>query len=385
MTNKSQMRKFLWAKFIKLPFIKKGRHGREEDDHQNSLMSTSNVNEEYKQAFRTKSYIEIREKVQCQLEISCDLHQEQYIATSSSSSSSPNNVQYDLNLCEFLLHEPHDQESLISSNLHEFLVNYFEISHEISRICETLLTDIHRVRDDHRSMRNVITSIQRVPSGHENLASSNLHKNPFSKTALPQKFQELHNSHILLLHDLTSHCKKKKTKRQKRVNKFFKRAVVGYILMGFGALAAALLVLMTMHCMVGFVAAPILGIWALGRFMKKRARRKRDRKRLNKGLVAKLDTAARGVFIIMNDFETMGPIVKRLHDEMEHGRFVADIIRVRKLGENHEMLKEIVVREFHMHDSCLMEQLDELEKQIYLCFLDINRSRRLLVREMVKY
>ncbi|KAL6504773.1 hypothetical protein OROHE_023531 [Orobanche hederae] len=380
MTKKSQMRKFLWAKLIKLPFIKQGRHGREEDDHQNSLMSTSNVNEEYKQAFRTKSYIEIRDKVQCQLEISCDLDQEQYIANSSSSSSSPNNVQYDLNLCEFLL-EPH-QQSLISSNLHEFLVNYFEISHEISRTCETLLTDIHRVRDDHRSMRNVIASIQRVPAKHENLAPSNLHKNPFSKTALPQNFQKLHNSHILLLHDLTSHCKKK-TKRQKKLNKFFKRAVVGYMVMGFGALAIALLVLMTMHCMVGLVAAPILGMWALGRFMKKRARRKRDRKWLNEGLVAKLDTAARGVFIIMNDFETMGPIVKRLHDEMEHGRFVADIIRVKRLGEN-EMLKE-VVREFQMHDSCLMEQLDELEKQIYLCFLDINRSRRLLVREMVKY
>ncbi|KAL0438383.1 UNVERIFIED_CONTAM: hypothetical protein Slati_2321300 [Sesamum latifolium] len=98
------------------------------------------------------------------------------------------------------------------------------------------------------------------------------------------------------------------------------------------------------------------------------------------GLGAQLDLAARGVYILVNDFDTMSRLVQRLHDEMEHRKFVADIC-VRK-GKN-EMLKE-VVKEFQMHETWFMEQLEELEKQIYLCFLDINRSRRLVVEQMVK-
>ncbi|KAL0391871.1 UNVERIFIED_CONTAM: hypothetical protein Sradi_2409900 [Sesamum radiatum] len=85
---------------------------------------------------------------------------------------------------------------------------------------------------------------------------------------------------------------------------------------------------------------------------------------------------------MMNDFDTMSRLVRRLHDEMEHRKFVAEIC-VRK-GKN-EMLKEVIEREFQMHERCFLEQLEELEKQICLCFLDINRSRRLLVREMVKW
>ncbi|KAL0432329.1 UNVERIFIED_CONTAM: hypothetical protein Slati_2567200 [Sesamum latifolium] len=64
----SQIRKTLCSKLvIKSPLPKQGRHGKE--DVVNSLMRKPNVNEEYKEAFRTKSYIEICNKVQDQLEI----------------------------------------------------------------------------------------------------------------------------------------------------------------------------------------------------------------------------------------------------------------------------------------------------------------------------
>ncbi|KAK6115716.1 hypothetical protein DH2020_007985 [Rehmannia glutinosa] len=358
-----------------------GRHGKEED--KNRLMrSTSNVNKEYKEAFRTNSYIEIRNKVECQLlEINCGLALGQ---SAASSSFSPSNIEY-LHLSEYLI-DP-NQETLTSSNIHQFFVNYFEISLEASRICESLLTNIYQVRDSHRSIRKAISLIQRAPDCgnwtydqykkvYKNLASFALRRNPFSKMD-PNKFHELHNGHVLLLHDLTSQCKK--TKRKTKLIKVFKSVLTCFVLVGFGALVIALLFL-GMHCMVGLLAAPGIAIWALAHF-KKRAQRKSKYGKLPDGSVAMLDVAARGAFIMINDFDTVSRIVKRLHDEMEHRKFVADIC-VRNKGKN-EMLKE-VVKEFQMHESCFLEELEELEKQIYLCFLDINRSRRLLVKEMVK-
>ncbi|KAI3460426.1 hypothetical protein Pfo_017089 [Paulownia fortunei] len=376
------MRKMLWSK-LKLSFSKEGRRRKEED--MNSLTSKSNVSEEYKEAFRTKSYIEMCSKVQGQLEIRTDVDGGQSVSSSSSSSSSSpssHSIQY-VHLSEYLF-EPH-QETLTSipdsSNLHQFLANYFEISLEACTICESLLTNIHQVRNDHRAIKNVITLIQRVPDTanwthdqhhavYKNLASFALRRNPFS-TMSPQKFHELHDSHLILLHELTSQCRK--TKRRTQLIRLIKRAMASFLVMGCGALAIALLVL-AMHCMVGLVAAPGLVIWSLGHFMKRKCN-----ETWLEGLVAKLDIAARGVYIMINDFATMSRIVKRLHNEMEHRKFVAEIC-VRK-GKN-EMLKE-VVKEFQMYESCFLEQLEELEKQIYLCFLDIYRSRRLLVREMV--
>ncbi|KAK6131021.1 hypothetical protein DH2020_035240 [Rehmannia glutinosa] len=348
------------------------------------MRSTSNVNKEYKEAFMTNSYIEIRNKVECQLlEIKCGLALGQ---SAASSSFSPSNIEY-LHLSEYLI-DP-NSETLTSSNLHQFFVNYFEISLEASRICESLLTNIYQVRDSHRSIRKAISLIQRAPDCgnwtydqykkvYKNLASFALRrKNPFSKMD-PNKFHELHNRHVLLLHDLTSQCKK--TKRKTKLVKVFKRVLTGFVVVGSGALVIALLFL-GMYCMVGLLAAPGLAIWALAH-SKKWAERKSMYGKWPDGSVAlMLDVAARGVFIMRNDFDTVSRIVKRLHDEMEHRKFVADIC-VRNKGKN-EMLKE-VVKEFQMHESCFLEELEELEKQIYLCFLDINRSRRLLVREMVK-
>ena len=42
-----------------------------------------------------------------------------------------------------------------------------------------------------------------------------------------------------------------------------------------------------------------------------------------------------------------------------------------------------VMREFRVHETCLLEQLEELEDHIYLCLLNVNRSRRLLVDEIM--
>lgn len=189
----------------------------------------------------------------------------------------------------------------------------------------------------------------------------------------PEKFHDLHETHQHLLEQLTS--KQAKTKKRKRIVKFIKRA---FAVTGCGALAVSLS-LLAVHGMVGLVAVPVLVVSCLALFvMKKFMKREKGDKRREEGVV--MDAAARGVYILINDFDTMSRLVERLNDEMEHRKFAAGVC-VRR-GKN-EALKE-VVREFQMNELGFMEQLEELEKQIYLCFLDINRSRRLLIQQLHK-
>ncbi|KAI3464794.1 hypothetical protein Pfo_021457 [Paulownia fortunei] len=332
-------------------------------------------------------------KVQGQLEIRTNLDgQSLSMSSSSTSTSSPSSPPIEhVHLSEYLL-EPR-QETLTSIleslNLHHFLVNYFDISLEAGRICESVLQNVHQVGINCRAIKNIIKLTELFPDStswthshydalYRNLASLASLKNPFS-TMTPEKFLELHGSHVHLLHRLTSQCRK--TKRRTKIIRCIKRALTTCLVVGCGAVAITLLVL-AMHSMVGMVAAPGLIVCSLGLFMMKKLKRgkRKSKKTWLKGLGAQLDIAARGAYILINNFDTMNQSVQRLHDEMEHRKFVAEIcVRKRK----NEILKE-VVRELQMHESCFLEQLEELEKQIYLCFLDINRSRRLLVQELDK-
>ncbi|CAI9763816.1 unnamed protein product [Fraxinus pennsylvanica] len=386
------MKKLLWCN-LKLPF---SRDGERRKEHVNSSVTKSNViNEEYKEAFRTNSYIEICKKVQGQLERkSTDNGPSSSPSPSSFLSSSSSSSSRNVSLSKFL-HEP-CQETLAhmieNSELHQLLVNYFEISLEACRLCELLLKNVHKVRANYHVIKTTIKQMKNeVPDGaswntddkclavYRNLASFVMLKNPLS-TITPLQFHELHENHSLFLHKLTSECRKTKrrTKLRKCINK-----VMRYVLLGACGVLVIPLLILAIHSMTGIVAAPagLFVLSSLSLFLKKlKVAKKKSKKTPNERLGMQLDIAARGVYISINDFDTISRLVQRLHDELEHEKFVADIC-VRK-GKN-EILKE-VLREFQIHGSSFLEQLEELEKQIYLCFLDISRSRRLLFEEMIK-
>lgn len=348
--------------------------GRRKENGSGSRVSTV-INEEYKEAFRTKSYTEFCNKIQSQLETRT------YLEDANSSSSSLPSPPEAVRLSEFLV-EP-IRETLVSQHLH-FLADYFDTSLEAGKICESALEKLHQLRVDYQTVRSVIDMMEQKPDyknwSHnqqrylfKNLASFALHTNPFS-TMTPEKFHDLHETHQHLLDQLTS--KRTKTKKRKRITKFIKRA---FAVTGCGALAVSL-PLLAVHGTVGLVAVPVLAVSCLALFMmKKLMKREKGDKRREEEEVA-MDAAARGVYILINDFDTMSRLVERLNDEMEHRKFAAGVC-VRR-GKN-EAMKE-VVREFQMHELGFMEQLEELEKQIYLCFLDINRSRRLLIQQLHK-
>ncbi|XP_047974978.1 UPF0496 protein At1g20180-like [Salvia hispanica] len=358
------MRKIICCK-LKIPFANNGSHRREE--YGNTSTTKPNVKEEYKEAFRTKSYIEISDKVESHL-MKATTHDVEENLTADSTSSPPPPFP--------LIHlSPYSSPS--TSDFNHFFTNYFEITLEASRICESLLTNINQARKNHLRVKKAIKRISGTDESyhllHKNLTLFAAQRNPFSSATNPERFLDLRESHVAMFQELTRTCKK--LKRRTLTIKLIKKSLASLVLMGFGALVAVALA----HCTAGLAVAPALAVLALVAKNMRRLERRCDEKRLE-GLAAKLDVAARGVFIMINDFATMRMIVKRLEDEIEHRRFVADVC-VRK-GRK-ETLRE-VVREFQVHESCFVEQLEELERQICLCFLDIDRSKRLLVREMVK-
>ncbi|XP_041021664.1 UPF0496 protein At1g20180 isoform X1 [Juglans microcarpa x Juglans regia] len=374
----TQMRKIGWPK-LKFPF---GRAARSRKERANSLSSKLSVNEEYMEAFRTKSYIEIWSKVQGQLGGTNN------ISNSSKLSSSPSLPLY-LHLSEYLL-EP-SQETLVEMiqgmNLHYLLMNYFEASFEACKVCELLLQSIHQTRANYRK-------IKLGRSGHDHadhyadkqycqallceLAAFAVSKNPLSNISTMQ-FRDIHDGHMALFHRLTS--KYRKIKRGASFHRIWKRACGISLCISHTALLILLLIL-ALHSMVGIVAAPTLLAFSLDSSTKKmkggcggfKTRSLLDR------LGEQLDVAAKGVYILINDFDTISRMVKRLNDEVEHRKAVADMcVRNGKC----EILKE-VVREFHIHESSFLDQLEELEEHIYLCFLTINTSRRLVIQEIME-
>lgn len=343
--------------------------GRIENDGSGSLVNKSNVNEEYVEALRTKSYVELYNKVQEQIEDG-KLGDDYTL-------SSPSSLQLDTNLCQEALHELPE-----SCQLHPLIVNYFDITLEACRICEVLLQNVQQTRANYRKIRRAIRLMKiEQDSGHcyyvyRELASFASLKNSFSVVNQVQ-ILDTRKGHDVLLQKLSSQFRR--VNRRMKFLKSCKRVFGISITIGYTGVMIALLVLV-LHSMVCIVAAPGL-IACSYKLFKKRSKVDKKEKSSNslEILIAQLDVAAKGVYILINDFDTMSRLVRRLYDEIEHNRSVADMCARKK---NADMLKE-AIRNYSINKNCFMEQLKELEEHICLCFLTINRSRRMVLQEMV--
>ncbi|EXB81519.1 hypothetical protein L484_014327 [Morus notabilis] len=371
--------------------------GKSRKDRGNSLSTKSSVDEEYLKAFRSNSYEEMWDKVQGQLGITS-------ATTSTGAAFSPSSLSspFYLDLSEYLL-EPRQEtlKSMIESlNFHLLLVEYFEASLRACNICELLLRSIKQARSDYRKIKRVIKMSKRVLvldhdqyDDHSQLLHNDqcsravfrelgaiaLLKNPLSIIS-PAQYHDIRDGYMVLLHKLTS--KGKKIKRREKLKRLCKKVGGAGLVVTHSALLIALLVF-AFHGVFGIVAAPALvgcsSVYLAKKKKKKRAMDSQPPRLPGGGLGKQLDMATKGVFILINDFDTMCQMVRRLHDEVEHRKSVADIcVRNRKF----ELLRE-VVREFRDEEPSFMEQLEELEGHIYLCLLTINRSRRLVIQEII--
>jgi hypothetical protein len=193
------------------------------------------------------------------------------------------------------------------------------------------------------------------------------------------QFNDIHNRYMELLHRLTS--KRKKIQRKIALNSVCKKVGGIALVTSHGAILIALLVV-SFHSVVGLVAAPSIVGGLVGLFIKKIKIRLR-RSSYCERLCEQLDAAAKGVFILINDLDTMSRMVKRLNDEVEHRKMVADVCVKNNVGSKCEILKR-VMSEYRDQESSFLDQLEELEEHVYLCFLTINKSRRLVMQQITE-
>ncbi|XP_071925674.1 UPF0496 protein At1g20180-like [Coffea arabica] len=363
-----------WSRPDRLKFLFKkynSRNGKTQDDR---LMNKSNiVDEEYMEAFRTNSYIEICSEVQSQLA-------RKSIDRLSSSPSLPQHLSQ--GVLEPCPQTPSNVNKGSANDLHQILSGFFKISSEACKTCELILRSIHETRAKYGTMKRVLNQLEQISDDdqqnelYRNLASFALLRNPLA-TITQAQFQHIHDDLHSALQRFTS--KIKRIRRRRKFIRCSKRFARGTLIAASCALTIALPILV-LHSAVGIVAAPALVACSLGACMKRIKQTKEwlvPETSLER-FEAQLDTAAKGIYLIINDFDTMSRLMTLLHDEVEHSKFLANLCLSRR---SNELLKE-VIREFQINETGVLDELEELEENVYLCILNINRSRRLLVEQM---
>lgn len=354
--------------------ITTGRSGKACDEDR--LRNKRSVNEEYFEAFRTKSYMEI-----------CNKAQVGKTSTKILSASSSSSIPLCMQLTEYLLEPRQEMISNITQRLklHHLLVDYFEASLEACRCCDTILEAIHSTRVSYRRIARIVKLSKIVFDDtndqthnkdviYRELASFASQKSPLSVFSTV-KFRDIHDKYVELLHRLKQ--TKREIRRKLRIKSVCKK-VLGIALVAAHSVILVALLVFAFHSVVGLVAAPSIVGGFVGLIVKRTGSKSSNSS--YERLCEQLDVAAKGVYILINDLDTMSRMVKRLHDEVEHRKVVAELcVRNGKC----EILKQ-VMREFGEHESSFLDQLEELEGHIYLCFLTTNRSRRLVVQEIVE-
>ncbi|XP_072995985.1 putative UPF0496 protein 2 [Typha latifolia] len=332
--------------------------------------TTVNVEEEYNKALRTNSFIDLWSK--------SDHHHHHHHLRRSISSSPPPPLTFSTKF-----HLDPSQDSLLSAasgfRAAALLLDFFDATLDASNACISLLDSIALARNHHRSISNLLLRLLSLNKSNNNKKKNNTFAdlarrveldNPLSPPNL-SPFHTAHRRYPPLV--VTLAAAHKKFLRRARIIRMIKKAS-RFILIGACGAAIAAALVFALHATLALGVA----ITAAA------AARERQRRRRREGCYEKaslqLDAAAKGAYIVERDLDTMSRMVRRAHDEIEHGRDVARIV-LRSGGER-EVVRE-VAKEVEEGEVELGEQLEELEEHVCLCLVTINRSRRLVAQEMM--
>ncbi|PSS19852.1 UPF0496 protein [Actinidia chinensis var. chinensis] len=328
-------------------------------------------------------------------------------------------------LCNCLLEPPQEiiMDMMKGSSLHPLIIDYFVASFEACKICDVLLHSVHllHARYTGSSISEIlIEPLSQCTPNHtvvsrdlcasrfsshlvlgddrdlgdresvackdytdaqcraifEELASFAMLKKPLLRISQSQ-FRDMHDNNVRLRWNLK--LKWRKVKRRAKLTRYCKKIATGFgLVVSYNALAIGLLLVLACPSAVGIVAVPVLLAFSLG-FLKKIASKLNKRGLKMRSLGAQLKKTERGVFTLNTDLDTMSRLVRKLEDEIEHIQAVSEVC----VGNGmREVVKE-VVRAFGIHQTGFLEQLDELEKQIYLWLLSMNRARAVIMQEIM--
>ncbi|OIV91445.1 hypothetical protein TanjilG_02063 [Lupinus angustifolius] len=98
-------------------------------------------------------------------------------------------------------------------------------------------------------------------------------------------------------------------------------------------------------------------------------------------VIAQLDAAAKGTYILNKDLDTTSRLVARLSDELEHIKTTMKFWLERK---HDKVQADGEVALLMKKNQCNFgDQLDELEEHLYLCLMTINRARDLVLKQII--
>ncbi|KAL3834385.1 hypothetical protein ACJIZ3_009121 [Penstemon smallii] len=258
----------------------------------------------------------------------------------------------------------------IPSDILTVLEDYFTNSSDASNLCGLLLKDIDHTRKKYKSVKDSFESSHNRPYPHIPTILTRItlfsKSNPFCPTAPSLiRFQIVQASCSNLLKRLES--SRNKTQSKVRRLKKLKYGSAVFLV----ALTASLVVIVATHAFVLLVAAPGLMTASLEMISIKKFGR----------WSAQLNAAAKGTYILIRDLDTISRLVARLNIELEHMESLMQIWLVR--GDDRLQANGEVAFRLKNFDLSFIEQLDELEEHLYLCFMTINRARNLVVKEIV--
>lgn len=156
------------------------------------------VSKEYKEAFRTNSYIEICHKVQSHIDL-------------DSVSSSSSICDHYIHQCDILLEPQNETMGNLAKtfDIHCLFLEFFGAGSEAWTICERILHSIHQANANHQRIKKVINIAERVPKRgqrttvYKELALYSSLPNPLTDFR-QEKFPKIEKQLKLLLKRLTT-------------------------------------------------------------------------------------------------------------------------------------------------------------------------------------
>ncbi|KXG20903.1 putative UPF0496 protein 2 [Sorghum bicolor] len=260
------------------------------------------------------------------------------------------------------------------------LIEYFDVTQEACEACSSLLAAIGAARRHQLTLRRLLHRLEEEDSddpaaARDAVAAHVLLDNPLSPGRLAG-FHEVHGRCGPLAARLAS--------AQRRLRRLARamcvaRGTAAAALVAACAAAVVAAVVFAAHAVVGVGAAAAAAGAGPATAVRWAAERVSPRHYARAG--AAVDAAARGAYIVGRDLDTVSRMVRRAHDELEHGR---DVARIAVRGRGERPLMQEVAREEAECEEDLRALLEELEEHVCLCLITINRSRRMVAHEMTQ-